>query len=151
MVQSVVKNKYILALLIGIISFILGKYSNPSKIEIKEIEKVVTIEKQSSDKDEKGIVYEKEIIKEDGTKEITRTKIYQTQETIKKESFASRETFKSIKKSFLPEHQVGLLYTLKDNDYGITYQKRIFSSLYIGGYFINGTEKQYGLNVSLGF
>ena len=136
-----------------VVAFVLGKYSSPTKTEVKEVIKTVTVVKEVTKKDERGTIHEKEVIRKDGTKEITRSIVYQKEESQEKESKSSTESLKISKSTNLPEHQVGLLYNLKtkdDNKYSITYQKRIFSSLYIGG-FASTDVKEYGLSISLGF
>lgn len=148
--------KYIIILVALVISFLLGKYSSPSKTEIIEKEKIVEVVKENKDKKEIGVIHETELHKPDGTREVKRTTVYANQERTNTESIRDKETFKSTKTETLPNHQVSLLYRLHSkvddkSDYTLAYQTRLFSSFYVGGYVTPDSKLEYGLILSLGF
>lgn len=148
--------KHILIIVLIAISFVLGKYTTPSKVETIEVEKIVEVVKEQKDKKEAGIVHEKELRRTDGTVEIERTRIYANHERTATESNRVQETYKSTKTETLPNHQVSIMYQLHSKDdnttnYKVAYQTRILSSLYAGAYVVPDSKLEYGIIISLGF
>lgn len=148
--------KYVVISIIVLLAFVAGRYSGPSEVKTIEVEKIVEVTKESSDKKEIGFIHENEIKRPDGTIETKRIKIYANQNLTKKEQNSSKVNTKVAETKTLPEHQIGVLYRLysktdKRDSYIFTYQKRIVSSIYFGGYVKPDSQLEYGLLLSVGF
>lgn len=136
-----------------IVSFILGVYSGPA---------IHTTEKHSSQKKtvqnntetQKNKVVDEIIVKRpDGTVETKRRIVSDTKVKSKKRVKTKNKTSEKVSKQNLPNNQITLMYEPKSiPDYGIMYQRRIFSSLYVGGYVRNDSiAPKFGVSVTLGF
>lgn len=144
----------ILALVISIGFFFLGKYSTPTKVEIKEVEKIVYKEstslKTNIDRDFDKTITEKP----DGTK-ITeiKTKTVRTSESEKNKDLNS-EVSKSNVIINRPQYRLNLSYVPKfinpNEYYRLGIDIRIVSELYVGINFTTEARPQLGFNLSLG-
>lgn len=141
------KDKRLLLIVALIVGVVIGYYSKPAKVEIKEIVKTVEVVKEVEvkSKDQKYI----QIKKPDGT---VITKI-DTHEDSKKESDKKIESY--VEKSKTVEARsnwsVSALIKPQNNQplYGLVIERRILGPLKIGAF---GTiEKSYGLTVGMEF
>lgn len=134
--------KYLLILVGLFISFTLGYYSKPAKVETKIVEKLI------KDTSIRADVDEHEVIKPDGTKTITRKIKYEEKSKEQKEK-QTTEKYKG-----LPNNLISVQRRMDDtiqNKVNVSYQRRIFSSLYFGVYGEIGPNPGYGLSLTLGF
>jgi hypothetical protein len=152
MVQSIKKLWPVLIVL----AFVAGRYSMPSKVEIKEVEKIVKVEVESKEKREKGTIHEIEKRRSDGSVEIERTTVYDNTEVNKKETKSSHEKTSITKMENLPDYQVGALYRLSSKDdssnrFTVVVNRRLLGSIYGGAYVKPDSELEYGISLSVGF
>lgn len=138
-----IKIKYVLAaLIISVACFFLGKYTTPTKVEIKEVEKIVYRETKKKNTD-KVIT-----ISPDGTKVTTIKTQTETNSELDKQSDKSN----TIKNR--PGYRINILYfpMVLNNEkeiYILDVQRNIFSELYIGVSI--STQQNIGISLSLGF
>lgn len=134
-------------------AYILGVYSGPAIYKSEEYKTRIKTVQNDTKHDKKEIVDEVIIERPDGSIETKRRTVI---DTTKSTSTATKDAIKSVKKEYkerLPNNQITLMYQPKSiPDYGIMYQRRIFSSLYIGGFIMNNkVSPEFGVSVSLGF
>lgn len=135
--------KYLIVLALLVISYTLGYYTKPSKVEVRQVEKTV------KDTKERGTIIEKETIKPDGSKVITRKIKYEetSKEQTKKETV---EKYKALPNNLLSiQHRLDNSVLVPRNT--VVYQRRVFSSFYFGGYVDVDKKPGYGLSLTLGF
>lgn len=135
--------KYIVTIVLVAISFTLGYYAKPVKVETKIVEKYI------KDTTIRADVDEHEVIKPDGTKTITRKIKYEEKSKEQKEKQIT-EKYKG-----LPNHLLGLQHRLDTQTMvprnAVTYSYRMFSSLYIGTYVEVDKKPGYGVSLTIGF
>lgn len=145
--------RYVIYVILLVGAYVLGVYSGPAiynKSEVLDQTKVVQTDKNIK-KDE--VINETIIERPDGTIE---TKRRTTTGTIEVSKVKEKDRLKSVKTEHsesLPSNQITLMYSPSSiPEYGVMYQRRIFSSLYVGGYVMNNeVTPQFGLSVTLGF
>lgn len=134
---------FVSILVIAGLGYAFGRYVQPAKVEIKEVEIVKEVEVIK--RDVKTII--REIERPDGTKEKETTIDDRTRETSKKDTLKDKETIITSN-----PHQYYIEGTAKLNDfakpiYGVNAQRRMFGPIF-GGLFIN-TDKEFGVSVGV--
>lgn len=140
--------------IIAVAAFSLGRFSGPKKVEFKEVQRTVYIEKEQKEKEQNVKETEKETRFPDGTivKEKTKTKETQTKSETKTEAFQSKETVRKVESR--PSWRVGLGYSISievghEVSYSLEIDRRLIGEIYLGG--VVSTDKTVGLVLSLGF
>ncbi len=133
-----------------IISFGLGYYATPTKVEIKTVVKTETLKVEGKTK----VIYRDKITHPDGTiveKEVEREETNTREET---KSLATSETLKT-KDAGTVLSALGYINTsspLSGIDYGITGSKRIFGALNgVGSVIVEKNNVKFGAGVGWGF
>jgi hypothetical protein len=146
--------KYIAPALIAVVAFSLGRFATPAKVELREVEKIVYQQNESTEKDTNTVVTEKETRLPDGTIIKEKTKDQKTSTKTEKEIREDKE--RSLEKIVenRPGYRVGFGYepaivNFQPVRYTLMVERRIFSELYLG--VSASSEKTFGLVVSLGF
>ncbi len=146
--------KQLIAILVIALAYLAGRYSSPSEVEIREVEKIVYKESKSKDQNENIKKHKKKTVLPDGTiieEEIsekekeTRTKT-ETQIDQEKESYS--------KITNRPSWSVGLVYEpaikgFQQVHYTGLIEKRMFGEVYLG--LAGSDEGTFGLVFRLGF
>lgn len=144
--------KYIVIIILCVVSFVLGKYSTSN--QMAQSEQVVINENIQSDitKTDVGEITETETRHNDGSVQIQRKITYNKTENNQTDTIRSVKIDTQVQIKNIPEHQITIMYNLSDDQsYTFMYQKRIFSSLYVGGFGQFSSNPEYGLSISLGF
>lgn len=139
---------YLIGLVVLIVTFLAGYYSKPAKVEVKEVIK----EKLIVDKHSTGTVREREFKDKDGSVKIVRRIKYDNKESTKSE--VTKESSKI--ETNIPNNMVTLRHKFgREPDItrriGLEYQRRLFGTVYIGGYIQRDVNVNGGLSISLGF
>lgn len=127
--------KYGLVSLLICVSFILGKYSNPSVTETTSTTSNLhaTTETKAV---ENGVIQESEIRSPDGTVKINRTIDYTKQSESKNSTKLQIGNTSRKETKYLPDYQVTAGYSLREPNeaarYSLGLGMRIFSSVYLG-------------------
>jgi hypothetical protein len=139
---------------VAVAAFSVGRFTGPTKIQIKEVEKTSTKQSQTTNQDKKQSRTIKETRLPDGTV-IKETRVdKETSTETKTKSASSKETSKEETRESRPSYRLGVIYwpNLKGvqlDNYAVTLETRIVSELYAG--VVAGLDKTIGLSVSLGF
>jgi hypothetical protein len=142
--------KYLIPVLVAVVAFSLGRFATPAKVEVHEVEKVVT--EQSKDKNQDVNETTKETRLPDGTVIIEKTKDKKTSIHSETETTKEKEFSKVIENR--PDWHIGLGYepaiiNFQNVSYSVILQRRIFSEFYAG---VSVTSnKTVGVVVSIGF
>ena len=151
MVSSIKKYSIIIGLCV--VSFVLGKYSDTQSVNETQTSSSESHEVTHIQTNEIGEVTEKETRQLDGTVQIERKTVYNRRSVEDTSTHTETQSTSSKASEGLPEHQVTIMYSLSQtqDQYILSYQRRIFSSLYAGAYVRPSVNYEYGLVVSLGF
>ena len=126
---------YGIIILLVCVSFILGKYSNPSTTETKTATSNLQSTTETSSK-ENGVVHESEVRLKDGTIKINRTVDYTKQTQSKSDTKLQTSNTSRKETKYLPDYQITVSYSLrKPNEaarYSLGLGMRMFSSMYLG-------------------
>lgn len=131
----------------------IGYFSNHSKVETKEVEKIIYIEKQSQEQNRDQKITRKKTKTPDGTI-VTETTV-ENKESNKssKESVLVSEHSKETKITSRPDYRIGLIYKPllpnQNQEYQIMFEKRIFGEIYLG--LSGSSNKTFGISVGIGF
>lgn len=148
--------QYLIAGALIIIAFVLGMYSRPAEIKTKVVEKVVTVEKEI--KKDKTKIVKKEVITKDKDGNLKIVRDY-TQDTTTYENKKSETEIEKKSESSTSNHFNNLISLHRqfsntdqiNHGFILGYQRRLFSSLYVGGYVQPDKDINYGLSITLGF
>lgn len=145
--------KYVYIGLIIAISFTIGRYSGPAKVTTVEVERVVTVEKETTDTNKTEITNERETRSVDGTVIIERTIESKSQTVTESSTMSDSAKSSKSKSSNLPDNQVSVMYNLRPDisPYTVSYERRLFSSLYVGGFVTPGPNAAVGIKFTIGF
>jgi hypothetical protein len=146
--------QYGLAALALVAAFSVGRFSAPKKVEIKEVERVVTRDNTTIDRNQNFVEVTKETRMPDGTfvKETRKEKETVTQTERQLDSTSMRESSKTVE--VRPSFRVGGVYQpaikgFQGDGYGLILEKRILSELYVG--VLGMSDKTLAITLSLGF
>lgn len=130
------------AVVIAAVAFSCGKYA--SSTEVKEVEKIVYVERTTTKSDTKRVVNKKETVKPDGSKVVET--VTTTERKTDKTSDVSQESEKtSISKDLRPNWQFSVGYSIEhrvEPAYSVEIKRRMFSEVYIGALYL--TEPKTG-------
>lgn len=142
--------KYAVYTLILLLTFLGGRYSKPTKVEIREVEKIVV--RTTETQKETGVVHEKETRKRDGTIVIERRTDYRKESNT--DTRMSKTSIKETKTSYLPQFQVTTLYRLDTVEprpkYTLGLSYRLFGSVYLTGQTDERLDYK-GIGLTIGF
>ncbi len=141
-------------LIVAAVAFSIGRFSSPSKVEIKQVDRIVYQERETKEKDQNVTRTERETKLPDGTIIKEKTEVKETQTHSEKKTQGENLKISSQKVETRPSWNVGLGYEIPIEDvhrvhYSITVQRRLFSEVYLGG--MVATDKTIGIVISLGF
>ena len=138
--------------LIVICAFLVGKYSSPSRTEIKEVEKIVYQDTISKDTDVQIETKTIETLKPDGSIVRETVEVKTDKSQIKRESQLNSEKLNIDIKENRPNWMLGLGYDppLKQKEsYNLDLQTRVIGEIYAGLSF--SSNRTVGLKLSIGF
>jgi hypothetical protein len=154
MVQALKSKQILIALILVAVSFSVGRFTGPAKVEVREVEKVVYQEKTKKDVERTVERNTRETVLPDGTiiretlqsrntKSKTDTDKNVTQETSKESVTTNRPTWRAGF-GFNPE-----IPGYQEPIYSIRLERQVLSELYVGVSL--DSKKQAGLTISIGF
>jgi hypothetical protein len=142
------------AVVIAVVAFSLGRFTGPKKVEVKEVQKTVYVEKEQREREQNVTETEKETRFPDGTvvREKTKTKETQSKTKTSTEARETKVSERSIESR--PSWRIGIAYEVsiesgREVHYSLILERQLLGEIYLGG--IIGTDKSAGLVLSLGF
>jgi hypothetical protein len=135
----------ILTVVLCLLSFIGGKYSNPAVVKTVEVVKII----KEKETEKEQVIIKKETINKDGSK-VIETK---TESKEKSKEMVKSEQKKQTEVQNRPEYRLGLVYipgvsNIQDKNIIVEIQKHIVSDIYIG---VSVSEKkEIGLSINIG-
>ena len=126
---------------VAALAYATGRYLQPAKVEIKEVEKIVEVIKR----DVHTVI--REVVRPDGSKEVVTVIDDKTRETNKKES--SKETIITNIKPQWRVQGIADLTHLAAPVYGVGIERRILGPVFAGAFV--KANREYGVSVSLEF
>jgi hypothetical protein len=146
--------KAIIPLAVILVSYSIGRYSSPAKVEIKEVERVVYKENESKDRNLNSNEHYIETVRPDGTIIKERIKIKEYQTRTDRSSESERESSKEKLIENRPDWSFGLVYEpivpgFQEERYTGIIERRILGEIYLG--LAGSSEGTFGLSFSIGF
>lgn len=139
-----------LAIGLMLVSFSAGRFFGPQDIEVKEVEKIVYRDSQTTEEDKKTRSTRREVIAPDGTKTIEI--IRETDKRSRTDSQTETESERSSesKSSSRPNWTVGVYKNVNNEVYNISLDRRILGGIFLGIHgksdrTLNDTEFGIGL------
>lgn len=139
------KSKALIVLAIAGLSYGLGRYLQPAKVEVREVIKEVKVVERDTE------YIDREVRRPDGTIERERIERERTKVDERRESDTSK-----IVSNLKPQWKVQALaganptdFNKQDIYYGVGIERRVFGSLFAGGWV--NTRKEVGVSVSFEF
>lgn len=126
------------------LGYLIGRYLQPAKIEIKKEEVIKEVEVLKKDIK----IVEREVVRPDGTKEKERIIEDRSQETVKKEKESKEKTSVSNKPDWKVSGIAGI-DNFGQNVYGLQVERRVFGPVFVG--VVGLTSKTAGLTISFEF
>lgn len=142
------KNYVIAAIILVVMGYAFGRYMQPAKVEVKEVEVV----KQVTTENKNIVVTQVETVNKDGTKTIKT--VTEDKSTTKVQENRTTESDK-ITSSQKPQWKVSGLAGVKIDDlksrlvYGAAVERRILGPVFVGVW--GNTERMAGVTVGLEF
>jgi hypothetical protein len=141
---------YGVILVVAAVTFLAGKYSGSTKIETREVEKIVYRESQREN--QSTSTRTKEITMPNGT--VVKETISNTHTQKETEIDLTKERELVRIETNRPDWRLGVTYVpaiamIQDQNVTIDIQRRIFSEIYIG--LAVSTQKTLGVSFSIGF
>lgn len=142
------KRPILAGIIIAVISFSVGKFSTPAKVETKEVEHIVYKDRVVVDEKKDVVTRTKETEMPDGTK---------VKETVTEDKSAShsdasqaldRDLEITSKTENRPDWRIGATYS-REGVYGAVIERRLLSEIYVG--VIGSSDSRVGVIVSVGF
>ncbi len=149
------KLKLVLAgLALVVIAYSVGRFTTPAEVQIKEVEQIVYVERETKERDQNVTEKETETRYPDGTVVKEKIKTKETKTVTEKETESSKTKLTESKTESRPSYRVGLgsqvdIKDFREIHYTLMIERRLFSELYLGGMY--STNQTIGIILTLGF
>ncbi len=145
--------KYLVAIALLLAAYTTGRFSGPSKVEIKEVEKIVYRESETKDRNLNSNETSKETRLPDGTVIIEKIKNKEYETRSERNTSTQSERILEKKTEARPNWHMGVVYepAIMETQavrYTGLIERRIMGEFYIG--LSGSSEKTVGLSFSLG-
>jgi hypothetical protein len=147
-------NKWVFVLIVALVSFSAGKFSSPTKVETREVERVVYRDRTIKDVAKDVIKRTTVVTKPDGT--VTRETIVEDRSKAHSDSTSEGSSEKSVltKVDSRPDWRIGGIfkpdvYGFQTYEYAVTLERRIIGEVYAG--LSVSSDKTLGIVLSIGF
>lgn len=154
MVQTVNKRQIMVAIVLVATSYSVGRFTGPTKVEVKEVEKVVYQERVKKDSERTVERNIRETTLPDGTviKEVLQTR--NTKTKTDSDTSAVRESSSSQTTTNRPDWRIGLGYnptipSFQEQSYSFRLERQLIGELYAGVQL--DSRRQVGFSLSIGF
>lgn len=147
--------KYIICgvICIAAVSYSIGRFTGPTKVETKEVEKVVYVDRVVKDIDKDVQTTTKVTTKPDGTKVVETTREDKSKIHTDENKSGASEVTRETKTEDRPDWRLGAFYKPymlnRNMEYGAVIERRVLGEVYAGVMVDN--DRSVGFVVTVGF